>query len=92
KSASQEFLYALNDALSAVREIVSESYNHNQRSFQLKNQLNREINSRVENAGELIVDVDDIINLKIQLTEQLNSIRSALARKEALEQREQALL
>ncbi|MGI2216588.1 diguanylate cyclase [Shewanella baltica] len=92
KSASQEFLFALNDALAAVREVVSESYNHNQRSFQLKTQLNREINTRVDNAGEIIIDVEDIVDLKAQLTEQLNSIRSALARKEALEQREQALL
>lgn len=92
KSASQEFLYALNDALAAVREVVSESYNHNQRSFQLKTQLNREINSRVDNVGEAIIDTDDIVDLKARLTEQLNSIRSALARKEALEQREQALL
>ncbi|MGL6123496.1 MAG: GGDEF domain-containing protein, partial [Shewanella sp.] len=53
---------------------------------------NREINTRVDNAGEIILDVEDIVDLKAQLTEQLHSIRSALARKEALEQREQALL
>ncbi|MBT1443236.1 diguanylate cyclase [Shewanella sp. JM162201] len=92
KSASQEFLYALNDALSAVREVVSDSYNHAQRSHQLKHQLNREINSRVDNVGEAIVDINDITVLKSQITEQLSSLRSALARKEALEQREQALL
>lgn len=92
KSASQEFLYALNDALNAVREVVTETYNHNQRSFQLKTQLNREINSRVDTAGALLVDIDDIAELKIQLTEQLNSLRTAFARKEALEQREQAVL
>ncbi|QYK04087.1 GGDEF domain-containing protein [Shewanella zhangzhouensis] len=92
KSASQEFLYALNDALSAVREVVSDSYNHTQRSHQLKHQLNREINSRVDNVGEAIVDIEDITTLKFQITEQLSSLRSALSRKEALEQREQALL
>lgn len=92
KSASQEFLYALNDALSAVREVVSDSYNSNQRSFQLKKQLNREINSRVDNVGDAIIDIDDINHLKSQVTEQLASIRTALGRKEALEQREQALL
>lgn len=72
--------------------MVSESYNHTQRSFQLKTQLNREINTRVDNAGAIILDVEDVVDLKAKLTEQLNSIRSALARKEALEQREQALL
>ncbi|WP_028774642.1 GGDEF domain-containing protein [Shewanella waksmanii] len=92
KSASQEFLYALNDALSAVREVVSDSYNNNQRSFQLKKQLNREINSRVDNVGDAIIDIDDIHSLKSQVTEQLASLRTALGRKEALEQREQALL
>ena len=92
KSASQEFLFALNDALSAVREVVSDSYNSNQRSYQLKKQLNREINSRVDNVGDAIIDIDDINHLKSQVTEQLASIRTALGRKEALEQREQAML
>ncbi|BAJ01115.1 GGDEF domain-containing protein [Shewanella violacea] len=92
KSASQEFLFALNDALSAVREVVSDSYNDNQRSFQLKKQLNREINTCVDNVGEAIIDIDDIHSLKSRVTEQLASIRAALGRKEALEEREQALL
>ncbi|RTR37483.1 GGDEF domain-containing protein [Shewanella canadensis] len=92
KSASQEFLFALNDALSAVREVVTDSYNNTQRSFQLKKQLNREINSRVDDVGEAIIDIDDIHSLKSQVTEQLASIRTALGRKEALEEREQTLL
>ncbi|EDQ01866.1 GGDEF domain-containing protein [Shewanella benthica] len=92
KSASQEFLYALNDSLSAVREVVSDSYNNNQRSYQLKKQLNREINTSVDNVGEAIIDIDDIHRLKSQVTEQLASIRAALGRKEALEDREQTLL
>ncbi|MCG9696068.1 diguanylate cyclase [Shewanella sp. Isolate11] len=92
KSASQEFLYALNDALSAVREVVGDSYNANQRSFQLKKQLNSEINSSVDNVGVAISDIDDITLLKSKVTEQLASIRTALGRKEALEQREQAML
>ena len=92
KSASQEFLFALNDALSAVREVVSDSYNNTQRSFQLKKQLNREINTRVDNVGEAIIDINDIHSLKSKVTEQLASIRAALGRKEALEEREQALL
>ncbi|WP_076412645.1 GGDEF domain-containing protein [Shewanella sp. UCD-KL12] len=92
KSASQEFLFALNDALSAVREVVSDSYNNNHRSFQLKKQLNREINNSVDNVGEAIIDIDDIHSLKSQVTEQLASIRAALGRKEALEEREQAIL
>ncbi|GIU42415.1 GGDEF domain-containing protein [Shewanella algidipiscicola] len=92
KSASKEFLYVLNDALSAVREVVTDSYNNSQRSFQLKQQLNREINSRVDNVGEAVIDINDIDQLKSQVAEQLVSIRTALGRKEALEQREQALL
>ncbi|ABV37913.1 diguanylate cyclase [Shewanella sediminis HAW-EB3] len=92
KSASQEFLFALNDALSAVREVVTDSYNNTQRSFQLKKQLNREINSRVDDVGEAIIDIDDIHSLKSQVTEHLASIRTALGRKEALEEREQTLL
>lgn len=92
KTASQEFLYALNDSLTAVREVVTDSYNNNQRSFQLKKQLNREINSRVDNVGEAIIDIDDIHSLKSQVTEQLSAIRASLGRKEAVEEREQILL
>ncbi|QSX31017.1 GGDEF domain-containing protein [Shewanella cyperi] len=92
KSASQEFLYALNDALSAVREVVSDSYNHAQRSHQLRHQLNREIDNRVDCVGDAVLDTDDLGQLKAQITEHLASLRAVLARKEALEQREQALL
>ncbi|MEC4726449.1 diguanylate cyclase [Shewanella sp. D64] len=92
KSASQEFLYTLNDSLTAVREVVTDSYNNNQRSLQLKKQINREIHSRVDNVGEAIVEIDDIHSLKSQVTEQLASIRASLERKEALEEREQILL
>jgi len=92
KSASQEFLFGLNDALSAVRDVVTDSYNNTQRSFQLKKQLNREINSSVDDVGEAIIDIDDIHRLKSQVSEQLASIRTALGRKEALEEREQILL
>ncbi|NKF50228.1 diguanylate cyclase [Shewanella sp. WXL01] len=92
KSASQDFLYALNDALTVVRDVVNSSHNNNQRSHQLKQQLNKEINLRVSNADGIIVDVDDVTDLKQQLTSQLSSLKDALSRKEALEQREQAIL
>jgi len=92
KSASQDFLYALNDALTVVRDVVNSSHNNNERSQQLKLQLNKEINLRVDNAGGIITDVEDILDLKTQLTVQLSSLRDALSRKEALESREQTIL
>ncbi|MGL4613951.1 MAG: diguanylate cyclase domain-containing protein [Shewanella sp.] len=91
KSASQEFLFALNDTLTTVREVLSESYNQYQRSFQLQTQLNREINSRVDNAAEIIADTENMLDLKAKLTEELRSIRAAMYRKETLEQREQSI-
>ncbi|MCE9678097.1 diguanylate cyclase [Shewanella sp. AS1] len=92
KNASQEFLYALNDAISAVREVVGESYNTNQRSHQLKQQLNKDIHASVDNVSNVITDIHDIDQLKTLVTEQLASLRTALGRKEALEQREQSIL
>ncbi|GAA0790028.1 MULTISPECIES: GGDEF domain-containing protein [Pseudomonadati] len=92
KSASQDFLYALNDALTVVRDVVNSSHNNNERSQQLKQQLNKEINLRVDNAGGIITDVEDLLDLKTQLTVQLSSLRDALSRKEALESREQTIL
>ena len=92
KTASQDFLFALNDALTIVRDVVNNTHNNNQRCEQLKGQLNKEINLRVNNADELVVDADDLNQLKIQLTVQLSSLRDSLSRKEALEQREQTIL
>jgi len=92
KMASQDFLLALNDALTIVHGVVNNTYNNSQRSEQLKSQLNKEINLRVNNTDELIVDADNLIELKTQLTEQLSSLRDVLSRKEALEQREQTIL
>ncbi|GGB48141.1 sensor domain-containing diguanylate cyclase [Shewanella inventionis] len=92
KTASQDFLFALNDALTIVRDVVNNTYNNSQRSEQLKGQLNKEINLRVNNADAIVVDIDNITELKTQLTVQLSSLRDALSRKEALEQREQAIL
>ncbi|MGP1719169.1 sensor domain-containing diguanylate cyclase [Shewanella frigidimarina] len=92
KNASQDFLFALNDALTIVRDVVNNAHNNNQRCEQLKGQLNKEINLRVNNADELVVDAYDLSQLKIQLTVQLSSLRDSLSRKEALEQREQTIL
>ena len=92
KSASQDFLYALNDAISTVRDVVNTTSNNNDRSQQIKTQLNKEINLRVDNADSIVLESDDAISLKAELTEQLTSLRDALTRKEALENREQTLL
>jgi diguanylate cyclase len=92
KSASQEFLFALNDALSAVREVVGDAFSQSQRSQQLKVQFNREINLGVDNVGEALIGLDDIQSLKSKVAEQLAAIRATLSRKEALEQREQLML
>ncbi|MBR9726775.1 diguanylate cyclase domain-containing protein [Shewanella intestini] len=92
KSASQDFLYALNDALTVVRDVVNSSHNNNQRSNQIKQQLNKEINLRVNNADCILVDVNNSTELKVQLTSQLSALKEALSRKEALEQREQNIL
>jgi diguanylate cyclase len=92
KTASEDFLYALNDALTVVRDVVNNTHTHNQRSQQLKSQLNTEINLRVSNADGLVIETSDITELKTQLTVQLSSLRDVLTRKESLEEREQSIL
>ncbi|QSX32526.1 diguanylate cyclase [Shewanella avicenniae] len=92
KSASQEFLFALNEALMSVRDSIDESLNQAQRSQQLKNQLNTDINHQVNNVESGLADVDDVELLKTQVVDQLNVLRASLTRKEALEQREITLL
>ncbi|QQX81548.1 diguanylate cyclase [Shewanella sp. KX20019] len=92
KTASQEFLYILNGALTNVREVVTDSYTHSVKSFQVAKRLNGEINNQVDNVGESVAEIDDINHLKTQVTEQLLALRTALSRKEALENREQIQL
>lgn len=92
KSASQEFLQTLNDALTSVRDIVSESFSQTQQSWQLKQQLNLEINSQVDNVLGSIDEIDELLQLKQKITEHMSALQNSLARKEALEQREVALL
>lgn len=92
KTASQEFLYVLNNALSNVQEVVADSYSHSIKNFQVAKQLNRDINHQVDNVGEAVIEVDDINELKNQITNHLASLRKSLSRKELLENREQAQL
>lgn len=92
KSTSQEFLQTLNDALTSVRDIVSDSYSQTQHSQQSKQRLNLEINSQVNNVLGSINEIDEISLLKQKITEHLSALQNSLARKEALEQRETALL
>ncbi|MDF0534527.1 diguanylate cyclase [Shewanella yunxiaonensis] len=92
KATSQEFLQTLNDALTSVRDIVSESFSQTQHSQQLKQQLNGEINNQVNNVLNSLNEIDEISQLKQKVTEHLAEIQNRLARKEALEQREMALL
>ena len=92
KTASQEFLYVLNNALSNVQDVVTESYSHSIKSFQVAKQLNRDINGQVDNVDEAVTKLDDIEELKRQITGHLASLRKALGRKELLENREQAQL
>ncbi|KFZ37184.1 deoxycytidylate deaminase [Shewanella mangrovi] len=92
KSASQEFLFALNEALMSVRDSINESLNQAQRNQQLKNQLNKDINSQVDNVESGLAVADNMEQMKHQVIEQLAVLRASLNRKEALEQREVAML
>ncbi|MGS0730471.1 GGDEF domain-containing protein, partial [Shewanella sp. 0m-11] len=62
------------------------------KSFQVTKQLNRDINFQVDNVGEAVIEVDNIDELKNQVTLHLSSLRKSLSRKEQLENREQAQL
>lgn len=92
KSASQEFLFALNEALVSVRDSINESFVQSQRGQQLKQQLNRDINGQVDNLETGLGNFDNVDGLKHHVIEQLASLRTSLARKEALEHREIAML
>ncbi|WOT04264.1 GGDEF domain-containing protein [Shewanella youngdeokensis] len=92
KTASQAFLFVLNDTLTNVRDVVTDSYTHTIKSFQVSKQLNREMNNQVDNVSESIAEINDINQLKTQVSVQLSALRSALNLKEALEAKEQIKL
>lgn len=92
KSASHEFLFALNEALVSVRDSINESFVQSQRSHQLKQQLNSDINNQVDNVESGLQEFTDTEQMKQHVIEQLSVLRTSLSRKEALELREVALL
>ncbi len=92
KNASREFLFALNDALSAVQAVVVDSSESHHRHQEVKSRLNDSINGCVADMGQSVSEISDLATLKEQVTHQLSEIKNALARKEALEQREQAMM
>ncbi|BDM65218.1 diguanylate cyclase [Shewanella sp. NFH-SH190041] len=92
KCASQEFLATLNDALSAVKNVVTDSYHQTQLSADLKSQLNAEINQQVNSVQNSITDINELQQLKTRVSDQLAGIRTALTHKESLEHKEQALM
>ncbi|GLP95223.1 GGDEF domain-containing protein [Paraferrimonas sedimenticola] len=92
KSASQEFLHALSDTLSAVKQAVTESAQSAVQHQTVKAKLNNEINSSVASIGASVDNSVELNGLKAEIGQQLVLIKTALARKEALEQREQDTL
>ncbi|QDF66465.1 GGDEF domain-containing protein [Shewanella sp. SNU WT4] len=92
KTASQEFLFALNHTLTTVRDAVGQSMTQYQRSSQLKTQLNHEIFTRIDDLSRQSLTSQPIEQLKQLVTEQLACIHNTLTRKDAIEQREQLLL
>ncbi len=85
KSASQEFLYSINDALAAVKNVVSDSFNKSLQSHKNKGIINQDINQKMSNVGEALNDTQDLQQLKSTLMGELSGIKSALNKKEQLE-------
>ncbi|MGI2260889.1 diguanylate cyclase domain-containing protein [Shewanella sp. GXUN23E] len=92
KNASREFLFALNDALTAVQAVVDDSAESHQRHAEVKSRLNASINSQMAGMGKSVTEASELAELKELVTRQLTQIKDTLARKEALEQREQVMM
>ncbi|MBV7315357.1 GGDEF domain-containing protein [Shewanella sp. NIFS-20-20] len=92
KSASQEFLFALNETLNSVRDAVGDGMTQYQRSSQLKTQLNSELFSRIDSLSQSSAKSMPLEELKQLVSEQLSCIHHTLTRKDALEQREQLVM
>ncbi|MCF1426966.1 MAG: diguanylate cyclase [Shewanella sp.] len=92
KNASREFLFTLNNALTAVQAVVDDSAESHQQHAADKSRLNASINSQMAGMGKSITEACELPELKELVTHQLNQIKETLARKEAQEQREQVMM
>ncbi|MBY5992763.1 sensor domain-containing diguanylate cyclase [Ferrimonas balearica] len=92
KSASQQFLYALNDALGAVREAVADNWNQSVRNFGHQREFNRQLSTQCLEIGDTVRNATQLDQLKQHVGNELSAIRELLKKRDEEETREFARL
>ncbi|MBW3139998.1 GGDEF domain-containing protein [Ferrimonas balearica] len=92
KSASQQFLFALNDALGAVREAVAENWNQSLRNFGHQREFHRQLSTHCMEFGDSVRAATELDQLKSLVANELGTIRELLRKRDEEETREFARL
>ncbi|WP_417347330.1 diguanylate cyclase [Ferrimonas sp.] len=88
KSASQQFLAAITDSLSVVRQAMGENWQATSNSYKSSKAFNQKLNSHMGQFSDQVSDAGDLQTLKAQVVNELTFIRQQLAKRDAQEQNE----
>ncbi|SHH35646.1 GGDEF domain-containing protein [Ferrimonas marina] len=88
KNSSQQFLFAINDALNVVREAVSDNWNLTVRNFGNQRELNRKLSSQCNALGDSVANATELEQLKQHVSKELAQLRGMLEKREQEDQRE----
>ena len=85
QSASQAFLFTLDDALSAMSHMADNTQIHTQDQFASHTILNDSLFKKINIIEDHLMHIDDIDELKVKLIEQVSNIHLALNQRQAQE-------
>ncbi|GAA4901198.1 diguanylate cyclase [Ferrimonas pelagia] len=88
KNASQQFLLAINDALSVVREAVSDNWSQTERSFGNQREVNKRLTSQCQEIGSHVANATELEQLKQHVSRELSLLRAIIRKREVDEQHE----
>ncbi|SDJ03804.1 diguanylate cyclase (GGDEF) domain-containing protein [Ferrimonas sediminum] len=88
KSASQQFLSALTDSLSVVRQAMNENWQASSNSYKSSKLFNQKLNSHVGQFSEKVAEAEELSALKTQVINELTFIRQQLSKRDNQDQQE----
>ncbi|MCL1077914.1 GGDEF domain-containing protein [Parashewanella spongiae] len=92
KNSAQEFLSALNETLTVVSDLTFTMQNNDAKNQLSKGKLDKKIQGYVGEVESAIRDTNDLDFLKLQVRGQLDQLKTALAHKSEIEQKEKMQL
>ncbi|WP_298768620.1 GGDEF domain-containing protein [uncultured Shewanella sp.] len=85
QSASQAFLFTLDDALLAMEHITDTSQTYTQEQFTSSEMFNTSMSNKMSTIENHLIEIDDIDELKVKLIEQVANLHLELNQRQAQE-------